>query len=166
MGSIVFQTIRESKALAYATYAFYAAPDKKEGRYTMVGYIGSQADKMNEAVAAMNELLTNLPKTENVLQSAKASISKNIASERIIQDDIIFSYLSAKRLGLETDYRKDVYEKVNDLTFDDVKKFYADYIANQKYTYCVIGSRDKINMDDLKKIGEVKELSLTDIFGY
>ena len=101
----------------------------------------------------------------NLLVKKRTSSARS-DSERIIQDDIIFSYLSAKRLGLETDYRKDVYEKVNDLTFDDVKKFYADYIANQKYTYCVIGSRDKINMDDLKKIGEVKELSLTDIFGY
>ena len=30
MGALVFQTIRESKALAYSTFAFYAKPDKKE----------------------------------------------------------------------------------------------------------------------------------------
>jgi predicted Zn-dependent peptidase len=166
MGSIVFQTIRESKALAYSTYAFYLAPDKKGGRYTMLAYVGSQADKMNDAVSAMNELMKDLPKTEKVLEAAKESIKKNLASERITQDDIVFSYLAAKRLGLDEDYRKDIYDKVGSLTFDDIKKFYSTYISGKPYTYCVVASHDKIKMDDLKKIGEVKELSLDEIFGY
>ena len=166
MGSIVFQTIRESKALAYSTYAFYLAPDKKEGRYTTLAYVGSQADKMNEAVSAMNELIKDLPKTEKVLEAAKESIKKNLASERITQDDISFSYLAAKRLGLSTDYRKDIYDKVGSLTFDDIKKFHAEYISGKPYTYCVVASRDRIKIDDLKSIGEVKELSLDEIFGY
>ena len=166
MGSIVFQTIRESKALAYSTYAFYAAPDKKEGRYTTIAYVGSQADKMSEAVTAMNELLTDLPKAEQGLQAAKESIRHDIASQRITQDQIVFSYLSAKRLGLDTDYRKEVYEKVASLTFEDIKKFHEQNIARKPYTYCVIASRDKINLDELKKIGEVKELTLEEIFGY
>ncbi len=34
MFSIVFQTIRESKALAYSTFASYAKPDKKGGLIT------------------------------------------------------------------------------------------------------------------------------------
>lgn len=166
MGSIVFQTIRESKALAYSTYAFYAPPDKKEGRYTIVAYVGSQADKMEEAVAAMNELLQDLPKTEPALVAAKESIRKDIASQRITQDAIIFNYLAAKRLGLDSDYRKDIYQKVGGLTFEDLKKFHQENIAGRPYTYCVVASRDKINIDDLKKIGELKELTLEEIFGY
>jgi predicted Zn-dependent peptidase len=166
MSSVVFQTIRESKALAYSTYAYYAPPDKKEGRYTTIAYVGSQADKMNDAVSAMNELLTDLPQTQQALQAAKESIRHDIASQRITQDGIIFSYLSAKRLGLETDYRKSIYDKVESLTFDDIKSFFTHTIAGKPYTYCVIASRDKINMDDLKKIGTVKELTLEDIFGY
>ena len=88
MGSVVFQTIRESKALAYSTYAFYAAPDKKEGRFTSVAYVGSQADKMNDAVAAMNQLLDTLPHADEILANGKESIRQNIASERITHDAI------------------------------------------------------------------------------
>jgi predicted Zn-dependent peptidase len=166
MGSVVFQTIRESKALAYATYAFYAAPDKKEGRFTTIAYVGSQADKMNEAVAAMNELLTDLPKTDQALQAAKESIRHEISSQRITQDQIIFSYLAAKRMGLNSDYRKSIYETINSLGFDSIKDFYTSTISGKPYTYCIIASPDKIKMDDLKKIGEVKTLSLDEIFGY
>jgi predicted Zn-dependent peptidase len=166
MGSVVFQTIRESKALAYSTYAFYAAPDKKEGRYTTIAYVGSQADKMTEAVTAMNELLTDLPRTEKALDVARESIRHDIASQRITQDGIIFSYIAAKRLGISKDYRKDIYERIGSLTFDNIKEFYSQNISGKHYTYCIIASRDKINMDDLKKIGEVKELTLEEIFGY
>lgn len=166
MGSVVFTTIRESKALAYSTYAFYLAPDKKDGRYTTLAYVGSQADKMNEAVGAMNDLLKDLPKAEKLLDAAKDNIRKNLASERITQDDIILNYLAAQRLGLSTDYRKGIYDNVEKLTFDDMKKFHSEYISGKNYTFCVVASRDKINMDDLKKIGDVKELSLENIFGY
>jgi predicted Zn-dependent peptidase len=166
MGSIVFQVIRESKALAYATYAYYAPPDKKEGRYTIVAYVGSQADKMGEAISAMNELLNDLPKTDQLLITAREGIKQDIASQRITKDDIIFSYLAAKRLGLNRDYRKEVYEKVNTLTFDDLKKFFAENFGGKKYVYCVIASKDKINFDELKKIGEVKELTVEEVFGY
>ena len=43
MGSLVFQTIRESKALAYSTFGYYIAPQKKDQEYYMLGYVGSQA---------------------------------------------------------------------------------------------------------------------------
>ena len=166
MASVVFQTIRESKALAYSTYAFYAAPDKKEGRYTVVAYVESQADKLNEAIAAMNELMDTLPHAEESLENGKKSIRQNIASERITQDGIIFHYLSAKRLGLSSDMRKKVYESVGALSFGDIKRFHDEELANKPYTYCVLASPDKIKMDDLKKIGTLKKVSLEEIFGY
>ena len=35
MGSVVFQTIRESKALAYSTFDVYVTPQKKRTRFTI-----------------------------------------------------------------------------------------------------------------------------------
>lgn len=166
MGSVVFQTIRESKALAYSTYSVYSSPDKKERPYIAVAYVGSQADKMNDAIAAMNELLNGLPKTEEALEASKESIRQDIASQRITKDAIIFNYLSSKRLGLNSDFRKTVYETVGKLSFDDINKFHQENMANKAYTYCIMASKDKIKMDDLKKIGTVQELSLEEIFGY
>ncbi len=166
MGSLVFQVIRESKALAYSTYSIYAAPDKKENKFVSVAYVGSQADKMNEAINAMNELLNNLPRTDEALESSKESIRHDIASQRITKDGIIFSYLSNKKMGLNTDFRKTVYETVGKLTFDDIQKFHDKNIAGKPYTYCIVASKDKVSVDDLKKIGTLQELSLEDIFGY
>lgn len=166
MSSIVFGTIRESKALAYSTYAFYVTPDKKGDRYSAVAYVGCQADKMEEALQAMNELLTDLPRSDGALEAARESILKDIASQRITQDDIIFSYLAARRLGLETDLRKKIYEQVPSLGFDEVRQFHNRAVSGKPFIYCVVGAPDKIDMDVLRRLGEVKELSLEEIFGY
>jgi predicted Zn-dependent peptidase len=166
MGSVVFQTIRESKALAYSTYAFYSSPNKKEDKYTVVAYVGSQADKMEEAVAGMNELLDSLPRTEQALERAKQSIKQDIATQRITQDGIIFSWLNVSRLGQDTDIRKRVYDAIDQLRFEDIQRFHQLYVAHQPYVYCVLGSAKKINLDDLKKIGVVQQLSLEQLFGY
>jgi predicted Zn-dependent peptidase len=83
MSSIVFQTIRESKALAYSTYSYYQTPSKNTDPYYTIAYVGTQADKINEAIPAMNELLTSLPKNEANIDNAKASIKNSIETERI-----------------------------------------------------------------------------------
>lgn len=166
MGSIVFQTIRESKALAYSTYAYFITPDKKEERYSVMAYVGSQADKMNEAIAGMNELLNDIPRSDKLLATAKDGMKQDIETERITKDGIIFSYLAAQKLGLNTDIRKQVYESIDKMGFDDVKKFHDANMAKKPYTYCILGSEKKISQDDLKKYGDVKKLSLEEIFGY
>lgn len=166
MASIVFQTLRESKALAYSTYAFYGVPQKKEQKYTLTGYIGSQADKLNEAVAGMNELLNQLPESEKTLETAKLNMKKGYQTDRIMQDGIIYNYLTAKERGLNTDERKLIYDALDKLTFADLKQFADTHLANKPYTYCIIASEKKINVNDLKKYGDLKTLSLEQIFGY
>lgn len=166
MGSIVFQTIRESKALAYSTYGYYVQPQKKDQNYYLLGYVGSQADKFNDATVAMNELLTKMPELPKNLELAKNQVKKDIQTERITQDGIIYNYLNAKNLGLNDDIRKKMYETVDKITMADVKKFHQNYFSGKPYTYAIVASEKRVSMDDMKKLGEVKKLSLEEIFGY
>ncbi len=166
MGSLVFQTIRESKALAYSTYGYYVQPQKKGQDYYLLGYVGSQADKFNDATVAMNELLTKMPELPKNLELAKNQVKKDIQTERITQDGIIYNYLNAKNLGLNDDIRKKMYETVDKITMADVKKFHQNYFSGKPYTYAIVASEKRVSMDDMKKLGEVKKLSLEEIFGY
>jgi predicted Zn-dependent peptidase len=166
MGALVFQTIRESKALAYSTFAFYAKPDKKEDPFYTLAYVGCQADKFNESVVAMNELLNELPNVEENIKFARAGIKKDIETERITQDGIIFNYLTAQQKGLNSDIRKTTYAAVDKIGYNELKKFHSDYLANKPYTYCVVASDKKLSEDAMKKYGELKRLNLEEIFGY
>ncbi|MFD2555867.1 M16 family metallopeptidase [Sphingobacterium tabacisoli] len=166
MGSIVFQTIRESKALAYSTYAFYGAPSKKENHYTVGAYVGTQSDKFMDAITGMNELINVLPESSKSFETAKISLLKSIASERVTNTAILNSYMAAERLGNQTDIRKSVYEKIPALTFADVKAFHAKEFSKKPYIYCVVADESKLKADDLNGLGKVKKLTLEEIFGY
>lgn len=166
MGALVFQTIRESKALAYSTFAFYAKPDKKEDPFYTLAYVGCQADKFNESIVAMNELLNDLPDVEENIKFARAGIKKDIETERITQDGIIFNYLTAQQKGLNEDIRKKTYAAVDKIGYNELKQFHSEYIANKPYTYCIVASEKKLSEEQMKKYGDVKKLSLEEIFGY
>jgi predicted Zn-dependent peptidase len=166
MSSIVFQTIRESKALAYSTYAFYQTPNTKDEKYRMIAYIGTQADKIHESIAGMDELLNEFPSSEKNLETAKESMKKNYQTERITQDNIIYTYLTNLDKGVNTDDRKAIYQSLDKLTLADLKKFQDTLLAKKPYSMCVVASEKKINLDDLKKYGEVKKLTLEEVFGY
>ncbi|HVS98860.1 MAG TPA: insulinase family protein [Puia sp.] len=166
MGSVVFQTLRESKALAYATFATYGTPSKKEDPFYVLAYIGCQADKMNDAIGGMNSLLNDLPVNEQNFELARTSEKKDIQTQRFTEDAIVFAYLEDKEKGLDYDPRKEEYAAIDTLTMDDVKKFHSQELAGKAYTYCVVASDKKIKLDDLKKVGDVKVLTLDQIFGY
>ena len=166
MGSIVFQELRESKALAYSASSRFATADKLGRSSYNLSYIGTQADKLPEAMAGMNTLLNDMPTAEANLQIAKAAIRNSIATERITKSDILFSYERAKRLGLDYDLRRDVYEQTANMSFADLLKFQQARVKGQPQTILVIGSKDRLNFKELAKYGQVQQLTLKEIFGY
>ncbi|WP_232066262.1 M16 family metallopeptidase [Hymenobacter sp. BT18] len=166
MGSIVFQELRESKALAYSAYSGYSNAGKVGRSNYISSYIGTQSDKLPEAMAGMQALLNDMPVAEANLQIAKDAIRNSIATERITKSDILFSYERAKRLGLDYDLRRDVYEQTPNMSFDDLRKFQQAKVKGQNQSILVIGSKDRLNFKELAKYGQVQQLTLKEIFGY
>lgn len=166
MGSIIFQTIRESKALAYSTYGIYVQPQKKDQDYYMMSYVGSQADKFNDATTAMNELLTKMPDLPVNLDLAKTQVKKDIQTERITQDKIIFNYLAAKELGSNEDVRKNIYNTVDKIAMPELESFHKTNFSGKPYTYAIVASEKNVALKDLQKLGEVQKISLEELFGY
>ncbi len=76
------------------------------------------------------------------------------------------NYLSARDRGLDYDLREKIYSRVKDMTFDDLKEFQNTYVKGKNYNIGVLGNKEKLNFAALGKYGEVKELSLDEIFGY
>ena len=167
MASVVFQTLRESKALAYATFCRYGAPGDSTEHYYNLAYIGAQEDKLPLAMDGMFQLLNDtMPNYDQLWSTSKDAILKNIQSTRIIRDGILFNYENARKLGIDHDVRKDVYEKVPSLNFADIQKFHTDKISHHPYTILVIGNKKDMDMKALEKYGKINFLTMEDIFGY
>lgn len=166
MGSVVFQTIRESKALAYSTFSAFRSPEKKEDYFYNLAYVGTQADKLPQAKGAMMELLEEMPASDVLFESAKDALRNKIASERIVRTGILMNFEAARLRGLDYDIRRDVYSRIKDIRLEDLKRFHQEEIKGRPRTLLVMGSREKVDMNELKKYGEVREVSLEEIFGY
>ena len=166
MGSIVFQTIRESKALAYSTFAQYVSPDKADKQYSMIAYVGSQADKMTDAVNGMNELLNVLPQSDKSFDGAKSNVLNNLETTRVTKDGVFFYYFADKKLGYDYDSRIDLYKELKPIDFATIKAFHTDKVANKPYTYLIVASDKKVKLEDMQKFGAVTTLTLEQLFGY
>jgi predicted Zn-dependent peptidase len=165
-GSIVFQEIRESKALAYSVGAGYYIASKKTDNNYVSSYIGTQADKLPEAMAAMMNLFENMPESEIAFKASKEAIMQSVRSERITKISILFSYENAKKLGLDYDIRKDIFEKVPALNFSQIKTFEETHLKGKQYNVLAIGKKDALDLKTLEKYGPVTFLTLEEIFGY
>ncbi len=166
MSSIMFQDLRESKALAYSTFSRYNAPNKLSKKYYNFSYIGSQADKLADALNGMFALLNDMPKSQSSFDAAKESIIQEIRTQRITKAAILFDYISARDLGNTFDMRKPVFEKVQTMKFDDIKAFHESIIKNKTTSLLVLAKKENLDLKVLEKYGEVKFLNLTELFGY
>jgi predicted Zn-dependent peptidase len=166
MSSVVFQELRESKALAYSANGGYRlAGEAKKPNY-VTSYIGCQADKLPEAMSSMLQILNDMPVVENSFKLGKEAIISTIRSERTTKSAILFAFLRAQKLGLDYDIRQKVYESMDNMSMEDLKNFQSKYVKDRKYTLVMIGKKDKINFEVLKKFGPVKELKVDDVFGH
>ncbi|MEI6312752.1 MAG: insulinase family protein [Bacteroidota bacterium] len=166
MSAIVFQTIRESKALAYSTFSSYRIPKKASDPFAILSFVGTQSDKFNDAVHAMDELHTTLPLSDKLFETAKLSLKNSISTSRTTKSAILFAYLKAEKLGIDYDIRSKTFSNIDNFTLGDLKEFHANNYSNKAFTYSILGDKNKINPNDLIKIGQVRSLTLEELFGY
>ena len=166
MNSVVFQELREARALAYTAMSFYQLPSELEKHAWSLSYIATQYDKMQDALGGLNELMNNMPLSEKSFEIARNSIISAMRTERINKTSVLMSYLNNRKLGLSYDIRRDVFTQVPAFTLTDIQKFQQQYVKDKKQTILVLGDKKEIDFKMLKKYGKVKVLKLTDIFGY
>ena len=166
MASVVFQEMREAAGLAYSAFAGYSTASEKDKSNYVFAYIATQPDKIEIAMNRFNELLNNMLESEKAFSQSKESIIKSINSERITKDDVFWTYLNNKELGIEEDIREDVYKQVQEFELEDLKGFFNKRIKDKNYNILVIGSKDKVDFKTLEKFGPTEELTLEELFNY
>ena len=166
MNSIIFQEIREAQGLAYSVYSTYSQGNKPNRSDYLFSYIGIQSDKQKEALVSMFNLINKLPKSPQAFTIAKQAILNKIESERITKSGVLYNYLSIEKRGIDQDIREQIYNEVKAMDFNNLLEFHQKYIKDKPHNILLIGNRNKIDFKNLKKYGEVKELSLETLFGF
>ncbi len=166
LSSIVFQEIRESKALAYSAFSAYTLPRDKDKSSYVIAYIGAQVDKLPEATDAMLDLMNNIPKADIQFESARDAAMKKIETNRVTGADIFWDYQTAQKRGIDYDLDKMIYDSLKTMTFNNLQNFFDENIKGKDYIFTVIGNEKLVDKSVLEKMGPVQILTLEDLFGY
>lgn len=166
MNSIVFQEMRETRGLAYSAWATLNEPRYLKYPYMVFTQIATQNDKMIDAINTFNEIINNMPESEKAFQLAKEGLINRLRTERIIKSDIIWSYISAQDLGENVDSRIKLYNDIQNMTLKDIVNFQKEWMKDRTYVYCILGDKKDLDMDKLKTVGPIEELTQEQIFGY
>ena len=165
MNAIVFQELRESRALAYNAWAAYVTPGRKDETEYYQEHIISQTDKLADCIRVFKQITDTLPESPSLFATAQQSLLKTIAASRTTRMGILGSYLSARYLGIDYDVNRLLYEKIPTLTLLDLVHFEQQYIKGKPLRYLILGKEDELKESDaLSGFGTVRHLSLDDIF--
>lgn len=166
LSSIVFQEIRESKALAYSAYVHAGSPARKNRAHWLQGYVGTQPDKLREAVEAFQQILEDMPVSVAQIETARMSVLKQIADSRITRSELFWTWRANRDKGFpKSDLREAVFQAMEKAEPGDLIRFQKQHVKGRHYTWLVLGDRKQVDFKYLKKIGPVKELKLEEIFG-
>ena len=166
MNTIVFQEMREARALAYSAGAYLSSPSYLDDTYCFYARIGSQNDKLKAAVEAFDLIINDMPESDKSFQIAKTGLESVLRTSRTTGMSVLNSYLSAQELGLKEPLAKVVYDKLSDMTMSDLVACQQKWIKGRTYIYGLLGDSKDLDINYLKTLGTVEQITLDELFGY
>ena len=164
MAGIVFQELREARALAYVAGAAYLPGYRADDQNLMVGVIHTQPDKSVEAVTAFVDLMDNLPESQARFEVAKQSLIQQYRTGKLGFREVIEAVRAWKRKGLEPDPRERRFHQLQEAELEAVLQFQQKYIAGKNKLVSIAGDTARIDMESLKKVGPLRKVALDEVF--
>ncbi|MSS72574.1 MAG: insulinase family protein [Candidatus Latescibacteria bacterium] len=164
MAGLVFQELREARALAYAVRANYATGGRKGDQNLMFGEIGCQTDKTPEAVEAFIDLLDNLPVSPERFEVTRLDLLNRYRTSKLGFRDVIGAVRSWERLGVPVDPRRGRFAQIQAADIDAMLKFHKEHLKSRTKLISIVGDKNKIEIERLRKNGRLIEVGLKDIF--
>jgi predicted Zn-dependent peptidase len=164
MSSLVFQEIREFRSLAYSAYGRYnPAPVKgKQNRFN--AYIGCQADKTEDALEAMMNLIRNMPEKPERIDGIKSALVLSAQTSRPEFRNVISNVERWYDKGYTENPFKTKVPAYKNLTFNDLVSFYKSNIKEKNVVITIVSDKKKLNLKALEKFGKIKEVKEKDLF--
>ncbi len=161
---IVMDEIRTKRSLAYTAYGMMThdvLPDKPT---SFVGYIGTQSDKVVDAVQTFIHLTDSMPLQPYRIEDIRTALTQQYASVKPSMRSKAMAYDYWKQLGYTDDPYQVNKDKINSLTFEQIQEYYTDKVQPNPMAIIIVGDPKQIDMKALGKIAKVKRMSVNTLF--
>lgn len=155
MAGIVFQEIREFRALAYSSFAGWAEPSLLGDAGYFYAYLGCQADKTPEALSVLHGLIEGFPERPGRIGALRNALARGQESE-----DPSFRQLQAqvdawRWQGARRDPRPRRLETYRSLDLEALRSFWKTQVAGRPKVLVVVGNPRTLDRDLLERYGDV-----------
>jgi predicted Zn-dependent peptidase len=164
MSSVVFQELREARALAYSAAASYAQGSRTDSETLMLGVIGTQNDKTVDALLAFIDLIDNMPQSSERFADALGSQVNRYRTASASARQIPGMVRSWERLGLNADPRPEQFTRLQEISFETVVQFQRQRVAGRAKLISIVGDTNRMDLEALAELGNVKVLNVDDVF--
>lgn len=163
-GGLVMQEIREYRSMAYTADGGIITPPLSNKNAYFEGYIGTQADKTIDAIDVFMNLLTDMPQYADRITGIKDYLREGIQTSKPSFRSKSQVYQAWKRLGYTEDPVKMQLPLIQNLSFEDVVKFYQQNVKGRPIAIAIIGDPKRVNLDELSKYGKVVRINKNKLF--
>ena len=161
---LVLQEIREYRSMAYHAYGVKSIPPLAGKKDFFVGSIGTQGDKVAEALEVYVGLLQGMPLHPERIVNIKNYLKEAMLSSKPEFRDLSMAIQAWKLRGYEEDPAKQNLKLIDDLTFEEIVAFYNEQIKGRPIGIAVCGDPKQIDLKALEKYGKVVRLSTSKVF--
>lgn len=162
---LVMDEIREKRSMAYTAYGIMAEGARPGKNSRFVGYIGTQSDKAADAIEVFMNLVDSMPEYPERIEAIKAALRQQAQISKPSFRGKTGTYEYWQEMGYDVDpalYNK---EAIDNLTFDQIKQFYKEYVQGKPMTIILVGDPKLIDQKALQaKYGKFVKPSKSRLF--
>ncbi len=163
-GSIVLEEIREKNSMAYSAGGGFVQPALKDKPTFFTGFVGTQADKTNDAINLYMSLVNDMPQYEDRMERIRSFIRQALSTEQPNFRYVSRVYENWKRLGYSAPRAQVIVPAVNSMSFQDVVDFYQANLKDKPMVIGIVGNPKEVDFKALEQFGQVKRLRVGDVF--
>ena len=163
---IIMYEIREKRSMAYTAYGVDATPSLPGKECYFYGYVGTQSDKVADAISVYMDILNDMPQDSSNMEALRAALRQAGQSAKPSMRSKAATYEHWKRLGYTDDPARINAAAIDALTLEQIEQFYEQNIKGKPVTIVLMGDPKKIDLKAIQqKIGcKVTKLSPAKLF--
>ncbi|MFI3297721.1 MAG: insulinase family protein [bacterium] len=161
---IVMNEIREKRSMAYTAYADLGTSRPGIDSY-LLGYVGTQPDKVAEAIDVFMSLLNDMPQYPERIEDIKTYLRQTMATSKPSMRSKAPTYQLWKEYGYTDDPSKVNMPLVDELTYDQIQQFYEARVQGRPITVIIIGDPKTIDFKAIRSAhGKETRISTNKLF--
>ena len=164
MASLVFQQIREARALAYSAWAAYIPARGPHQHTFFTAQLGTQCDKTLDALDALSTLIRDMPVSDDRFAQARAGVISQYVSNPPTFREIPGVLLRWQGLGLAADPRPKRLKTLEGLTTAKIADFMKERVVARPWSIALCGDTAQFDATALARFGAVREVKVPELF--